>query len=240
MLENYVSWTGNIDDLREVATALSTQHQIDDIDDTYSVRLVRDYIQRGLLGNIERSGKELRFEYEQLLRFIVVRIMLADGWMLGKIQEHLSLSTIEEIEGFLPSQSKEALDLVKRLRTSVSPKFEQLSNADQVDEHLSLSYETMSESRASRPRFGIGSIMKRKIQEKSSIQREMKDALRRLDLPEDGPATEDFKLFALAPFCQVLITEERFQRLTVHEARELGEALTASLTAKILNKGGKR
>ena len=240
MLENYVSWTGNIDDLRETASALVIQHQIDELDDAYSIRLVRDYIQRGLLGNIERSGKELRFEYEQLLRFIVVRIMLADGWMLGKIQEHLSLSTIADIEGFLPSQSKQALSLVKRLRTSVLSSAERLSEQEQVDEQLSMSYKPIPTHEASRPRFGIGSIMKRKIQETSSIQREMKDALRRLDLPEDGPTTEDLKLFALAPFCQVLISEERFQRLSVQDARELGEALTASLTAKILNKGAKR
>jgi len=239
MLEDFANWSGNIDDLRELASEIAIRNEIDFIDGNYSVRLVRDYIQRGLLGNIERSGKELRFEYEQLLRFIVVRLLLTDGWMLNKIQEQLSLSTLEEIEGFLPSPSKEALDLVKRLRDAASKETSE-SDYHQMDAlHVMKSARDLS-SEVSQPRLGIASRMKQKIQKASNIQREMREALRRLNLPDDGPATQDLKLIAIAPFCQVLITEERFQRLSVQEARELGDALTASLTAKILNKGGKR
>ena len=239
MLEDYIYWSGNIDDLRELATELANEYEIDRLEDTYSVRLVRDYIQRGLLGNIERSGKELRFEYEQLLRFIVVRVLLADGWMLNKIQEQLSLSSIEEIEGFLPSLSKQAFELVKRLRDAAAKETEE---RDVDHEHIqySLRPDFDHSDKNSRPKFGFASRVKQKIQKSSNIQREMKEALRRFNLPDDGPATEDLKLIAIAPFCQVLITEERFQRLSVQEARELGDALTASLTAKILNKGGKR
>jgi len=68
----------------------------------------------------------------------------------------------------------------------------------------------------------------------------MKDALNKLGIPVDGPQTEDLKLIALAPWCQVLITEERFERLNVQEAKDLGEAFTASLTAKILMRGGRK
>ena len=50
---------------------------------------------------------------------------------------------------------------------------------------------------------------------------------------------EDLKLIALAPWCQIC-SEERLQKLTVQEARDLGDALTASLTEKILKRGGRR
>ena len=239
MLEDYIYWSGNIDDLMELASDLSNEYEIDRLEDTYSVRLVRDYIQRGLLGNIERSGKELRFEYEQLLRFIVVRVLLADGWMLNKIQEQLSLSSIEEIEGFLPSLSKQAFELVNRLRDAAAKKTEE-RNVDHEHIQYALRPDFDHSDKSSSSKFGFASRMKQKIQRSSNIQREMKEALRRFNLPDDGPETEDLKLIAIAPFCQVLITEERFQRLSVQEARELGDALTASLTAKILNKGAKR
>ena len=39
----------------------------------------------------------------------------------------------------------------------------------------------------------------------------MKDALNKLGIPGDGPQMEDLKLIALAPWCQVLITEERLE-----------------------------
>ena len=51
---------------------------------------------------------------------------------------------------------------------------------------------------------------------------------------------EDLKLIALAPWCQILMTDERFQKLSVQEARDLGDALTASLTARIIKRGGRR
>jgi len=94
MLENYSNWSGNIDDLRSTAHRIIEENEIEDVAEIYSVRLVRDYVSRGLLGVVERAGKELLFEYEQLLRFIVVRVMLEDGWSLGKIQDQRALSSL--------------------------------------------------------------------------------------------------------------------------------------------------
>ena len=94
MIEEYKKWTGNLDDLRSVSYTIVNEYEIENIEEQYSVRLIRDYISRGLLGSTERAGKELFFKYENLLRFIVVRVMLADGWSLTKIQDQLSLSTL--------------------------------------------------------------------------------------------------------------------------------------------------
>ena len=242
MLENYVSWTGNIDSFRETASALSLEHKIDELDDAYSIRLVRDYIQRGLLGNIERSGKELRFEYEQLLRFIVVRLMLADGWMLGKIQEQLALSTLSEIEDLLPSENKRAMETVERLRAAVrsEPSFSARSEILPFAASISEPMADLDFSYSSRPKFSVSERLSRRARESSSMQREMREALNKLNISSDGPAMQDLKLIALAPWCQILLTDERFQKLTVQEARDLGDALTASLTAKILKRGGRR
>ena len=56
-------------------------------------------------------------------------------------------------------------------------------------------------------------------QARSRVQFEMREALNKLNIPSDGPAMEDLKLIALAPWCQILLTEGRFQKLTVQEAR---------------------
>ena len=243
MLSDYTQWIGNIDELRTTAYSIAKEYNLEDLDDIYSLRLVRDYVSRGLLGSVERVGKELRFNYEQLLRFIVVRIMLNDGWSLTKIQEQLSLSNIEEIEDLLPSDSKRALDTIQRLRASVQSK---PLEDDMLDLQMSKPAPLASASEEfhsierNRSQFGLSERLSRKARETSTIQREMKDALRKLNIPGDGPQMEDLKLIALAPWCQVLMTDERFQKLSVQEARDLGDALTASLTARIIKRGGRR
>ena len=78
-----IDWSGNIDDLRSTAHQIIEENEIEDVAEIYSVRLVRDYVSRGLLGVVERAGKELLFEYEQLLRFIVVQSD-AGGWLVAR------------------------------------------------------------------------------------------------------------------------------------------------------------
>ena len=242
MLENYLDWSGNIDDLRSTAHQIIEEHEIENVAEIYSVRLVRDYVSRGLLGVVERSGKELLFEYEQLLRFIVVRVMLEDGWSLGKIQDQLALSSLSEIEDLLPSENKRAMDTIERLRAAVRSESSLSARSERLSPPVSMSDPMMDveASYSSQPKFSVSERLSRRARESSSIQREMREALNKLNIPSDGPPMEDLKLIALAPWCQVLLTDERFQKLTVQEARDLGDALTASLTAKILKRGGRR
>jgi len=242
MLENYSNWSGNIDDLRSTAHQISEEHEIENVAELYSVRLVRDYVSRGLLGVVERAGKELLFEYEQLLRFIVVRVMLEDGWSLGKIQDQLALSSLSEIEDLLPSENKRAMDTIERLRAAVRSESSLSARSKRLSPPVSMSDPMMDveASYSSQPKFSVSERLSRRARESSSIQREMREALNKLNIPSDGPPMEDLKLIALAPWCQVLLADERFQKLTVQEARDLGDALTASLTAKILKRGGRR
>lgn len=239
MLEQYKKWTGNIDDLRSVSYTIINENRIEDIDEQYSVRLVRDYISRGLLGSIERAGKELLFQYDHLLRFVVVRVMLADGWSLTKIQDQLSLSTLREIEEILPSENKKAIEKINSLRATVRS----ASRAENYEEQslsMQASMAPKPETFDEKPKINLRERLLWKARKTTSIQREMKEALNKLGIPSDGPQMEDLKLIALAPWCQVLITEERFQKITVQEAKDLGEAVTASLTAKILMRGGRK
>jgi len=243
MLKEYKNWTGNIDELRKTAFLVIQENDIEEINEVFSIRLTRDYVARGLLGTAERAGKELQFNYEHLLRFTAVRIMLNDGWSLTKIQEQLSLSNIEEIEDLLPADNKRALDTIRRLRASVRSK---PPEDDMLDLQISQpapsasAPEEFHSIERNRPRFGLSKRLSLKARETSTIQREMKDALRKLNIPGDGPKMEDLKLIALAPWCQILMTDERFQKLSVQEARDLGDALTASLTARIIKRGGRR
>lgn len=188
-------WTGNIGQL-----ACKVRDVLREAEPP-PVRLIRDYIQRGVLGSVRRAGRELLFDYGNLLRFVAARVLLREGWSLGKIVEHLSQCSTEELEAFLPQSESRALAAQRRTgQESLG-----LSELEPISAHL------------------------RKAAALSTLQIEMREALRCLGLPEDGPATEAVTLIAIAPWFQALVTTGRIARITPQEAEEIGRAVTASL-----------
>ena len=218
MLEKYANWQGNLENLIYEASKVSTEFS-PKADSEISVRMVRDYIQRGILGEVDKSGRELEFNYSHLLKLVLSRVLLQDGWSLRKIAEHFDFADLEELEELFPNDDNLALSTVRRLRSSVkSP------------EQVSMS---MSEPG---PRFG----MSKRVARRTSIQQEMRQALRKLGLPEEGPATEELTLLAIAPWFQILMDKRRLKSLTHEEAEDLGKAVTASLTQLVLKRGERK
>ena len=194
------AWTGSIDDLSAKVWEIMRAAFPEEVEPP-TIRLVRDYIQRGLLGPVDKSGKELVFGYENLLRFVATRVLLRDGWNLGKIAEHLDRSPLHEIEDLLPRPENKALAALRRMRREGVA----ASEPPPTFTHL------------------------RRAAAMSPVQFEMRDALRRLGLPEEGPATEAVTLMAITPWFQALIESGRISRITQEEAEEIGRAVTASL-----------
>lgn len=198
--EDLRSWTGNMDDLGRKASEVLRAQSSEDAEPP-AIRLIRDYLQRGLLGQASRTGKELSFGYVNLLRFIATRILLRDGWSLGKIAEHLDDLTIEELEAFMPQAENRALAALGWIRQ--------------------MSFSSMEAPPSA-------AFMRRAVA-LTLLQIEMKAALQQLGLPEDGPATEAVTLMAITPWFQALVQSDRISRLTSEEADEIGRAVTASL-----------
>jgi DNA-binding transcriptional MerR regulator len=209
-LREYKSWEGGLDDLIEAVGVILTTLTQDDIE-PINVRLVRDYISRGILGEVRKSGRELVFAYEQLARLIVARILRSNGWSLSKIKEFFDLSRLAEIESVLPRKRNAALDALENLRAEAG--------------------EPKSSTTTSH------SVPLRKTAQVSSIDLELRAAMRRLGLSEDAPPTEDLTLIAIAPWFQVLLEADRLPRLSLDDAEELGRAVTASLVRLITKKG---
>ena len=221
MLEKYFDWQGNLESLVTTAERVVSDFDLTS-DGEINLRMVRDYIQRGILGAVDKAGRELEFNYEHLLKLVLARVLLSDGWSLRKIAEHFNFSELRELEELFPSNDNPALSAVKRLRSSVK-----------FSEHPEMSMSMPSPPRPSPPRFGIS----KRVAKRTSIQQEMKQALRKLGLPEDGPATEELTLLAIAPWFQILMEKRRMKSLTPEDAKDLGSAVTASLTQLILKRG---
>ena len=218
MLEQLKDWRGNLEKLIEQAEKVSSELELKD-NTEISVRMVRDYIQRGILGDVDRSGRELEFSYQHLLKLVLSRVLLSDGWSLKKIGEHFELTNTQDLEDLMPKQGNPALSAIKRLRSSVDGATTQMSRDPTPDAAYAVS---------------------RQAAKRTSIQHEMKSALRKLGLPEDGPATEEITLLAVTPWFQALLQKDRLRTLTLEEAEEVGQAVSASLTQLILKRGARR
>ena len=118
MLEQLKDWRGNLEKLIEQAEKVSSELELKD-NTEISVRMVRDYIQRGILRDVDRSGRELEFSYQHLLKLVLSRVLLSDGWSLKKIGEHFELTNTQDLEDLMPKQGNPALSAIKRLRSSV-------------------------------------------------------------------------------------------------------------------------
>ena len=218
MLEQLKDWRGNLEKLIEQAEKVSSELELKD-NTEISVRMVRDYIQRGILGDVDRSGRELEFSYQHLLKLVLSRVLLSDGWSLKKIGEHFELTNTQDLEDLMPKQGNPALSVIKRLRSSVDGTATRMSREPAPNAAYSVS---------------------RQAAKRTSIQHEMKSALRKLGLPEDGPATEEITLLAITPWFQALLQKDRLRTLTLEEAEEVGQAVSASLTQLILKRGERR
>ena len=218
MLAKLKNWRGNLENLIEQAEKISAEYDLKDTTEI-SVRMVRDYIQRGILGDIDRSGRELAFNYSHLLKLVLSRVLLNDGWSLKKIGEHFELTPTKELETLIPKPGNTALSAIRRLRSSVDG----------------------TKPRMSRPPDSEGTYaVSRQAAKRTSIQHEMRSALRKIGLPEDGPATEDITLLAITPWFQALMQKDRLRTLTLEEADEIGKAVSASLTKIILKRGERK
>jgi DNA-binding transcriptional MerR regulator len=218
MLEKLKNWQGNLENLIDQAERVSSGFRLKDTTEI-SVRMVRDYIQRGILGEIDRSGRELAFNYSHLLKLVLSRVLLNDGWSLKKIGEHFEFTEIKDLEELLPKTGNTALSAIKRLRSSIDGAKPRMSREPQEEGTFAVS---------------------RQAARRTSIQQEMQSALRKIGLPEDGPATEEITLIAITPWFQALLQKDRIRSLTLEEAEEIGKAVSASLTKLILKRGERK
>src|SRR5215831_20249468 len=102
--DRYRDWEGTAAELADEAAAIAEEIRISDGDaerggDAESraswrpnERLVRHYVQVGILGRPERAGKEAHFRFRQLVELLATRVLLNDGWPLAKIAGFVRLT----------------------------------------------------------------------------------------------------------------------------------------------------
>lgn len=101
ILETLSDWEGDVEDLARLGGQWCAMLRIDEHPDL-TVRLVRDYAQRGILDRPRREGKTAIYGWEHLVRLLAARLLLRDGWPLQKIADEFIILSLAEIRALLP------------------------------------------------------------------------------------------------------------------------------------------
>jgi len=67
-------------------------------------RLVRHYVQVGILTPPEREGREALFGLRQVVEFLAARYLLKDGWNLAKVAELVRTTDVEGLARLIPTE----------------------------------------------------------------------------------------------------------------------------------------
>lgn len=182
-----------------------------------NMRLIRDYTQRGILTRPERSGREARYLYRQLVELVAARVLLSDGWPLAKVALYIQTTPLDQLEGL--ASPRPPANLAMRAVRDIRARYD--GDAPQP----------MSRTR---PRDLGGALMaplgvvERQAQF-TELASDLARRMRGIDNSYDEPRANEFASISLADDLHVLIGNARLRALTLEEAEAIGKAVTAAL-----------
>ena len=118
LLQKFSRWEGTAAELAALLLTLTPETGLENDSITANERLVRNYVQLGILRKPERRGKEAYFGVRQIMEYLAARILLKDGWPLAKIAEMTSEACLDELTDLLPRQNikNKAQNLVEQFK----------------------------------------------------------------------------------------------------------------------------
>lgn len=223
ILETISDWEGDADELARVAGQWCAMLRIDD-DAEFSVRLIRDYAQRGILDRPRRDGKIAIYGWEHLVRLLAARVLLRDGWPLQKIADEFSILSLAEVRALLPGPQPQQRDhdMLSRHAQRKDPALEALrmirSRATQPMDVMFKREPPRTEMRRNSP-----------ILDRAMLQQDLASSMRVLGEDPDSVQSRPFTRIEIARGVELNIETDRLRRLGRAEVVAIGQAVIASL-----------
>jgi hypothetical protein len=223
--DRYRDWEGTAAELADEAAAVAEEIRISDGDAEKggepwrpNERLVRHYVQVGILGRPERAGKEAHFRFHQLVELLATRVLLNDGWPLAKIADYVRLEDDVGLLGLLPkgaplTPAQEVVRRIKRSGAGVSSSMAPPGSA------------------ASRPAAAPPAAPSAAPPDVSPMRQSVDQLRRRQEAFPDGapPEVETWLHIRLTPWCHVYIEREAARATSPDLIERLSRALAQSL-----------
>ncbi len=127
VLEALSAWEGYVEELAHLGGQWCAMLRIDERADL-SVRLLRDYAQRGILDRPRREGKTAVYGWEPIVRLLAARLLLKDGWPLQKIADEFATLSLPEIRALLPGTESKRIASVRARYEQEDPALDALRN----------------------------------------------------------------------------------------------------------------
>lgn len=208
--DDLAQWRGTAaelaDKLNEVLAGIPT---LADDAGSANERLVRHYVQVGVLTAPEREGREAMFGLRQVVEFLAARYLLKDGWPLAKVAEMVRATDLDGLAGMIPTE---------RPRTRA--------------EEVVAKYRTPGRRRipADRGTLAVAAgISRRRVS--------LEENLKALGNADGRPDRNRIVRIELTPWCHVHVDAARLGEMSEDTPEILGAALTQALQEERIQKG---
>ena len=108
-------WQGKTNHFVNKCNDLLKQKDLIEENQIISIRLVRDYVSRGILSKPKRLGKEVYYNSDHINQMLACRSLVKDGWSLKMISDTFQNSSNEELLSLISDNTDEndSLKLIK-------------------------------------------------------------------------------------------------------------------------------
>lgn len=216
--DSLADWRGTADELAAKCNEiLATVPSLAEDAGAANERLIRHYVQVGVLSAPEREGREALFGLRQVVEFLAARYLLKDGWPLAKAAEIVRGTDLAGLTHLIPSERPptRAEELVAKYRGKPA------TAAPRPAAQLAMASETLL-SRAA-------DISRRRVS--------LEENLIALGNADGRPERARVLRIALTPWCHVHVDARALAGMSEETPGILGAALTQALQEERLHKG---
>ena len=232
---NKKDWTGNTEEFASLCAIWLKNKRIGKSDTQITVRLVRDYVARGILSRPQPKGKEVIFSYHHLVQFLACRHLLEEGYALKRIADDLQTSNLDVILSWIPGEDNDrAMGLINRFKAGkkdveIQAKYE--INDDCEDEYsIDASYKpSASPSPPSTYHERTRRRASYRVDNDPEYFDQYFDAVREFDKDFSKVIKQDLTAIQLKSWLILFIDRLKLKNLTIEEAEQIGEAIKAAL-----------
>lgn len=210
-------------------------------------RLVRHYVQVGILTPPEREGREALFGLRQVVEFLAARYLLKDGWPLAKVAELVRATDAEGLKQLIPGERPRtrAEEAIARYRRGQAPDTSESvrTSSDALSSHVSAETFALTPQSAPVPtRAAVQQAMKLEtpLARAAGITRRrvsLEENLKVLGNTEGRIDRSRIVRIALTPWCHVHVDLAALGEMSEDTPDVLGAALTQALQEERMQKG---
>ena len=240
--DDLAEWRGTAaelaDKLNEVLAGIPT---LADDAGSANERLVRHYVQVGVLTAPEREGREAMFGLRQVVEFLAARYLLKDGWPLAKVAEMVSATDLDGLAGMIPSERPRtrAEEVVAKYRTPGRSRIP-ADRGTQVSQRQTFALTPQSTPLAKHAAVQQAMKLESPLAVAAGISRRrvsLEENLKALGNADGRPDRNRIVRIELTPWCHVHVDAAKLGEMSEDTPDILGAALTQALQEERIQKG---